>query len=425
MAGKIRSVENGVTTTLKKAYSVENGTSVKLKKAYSVENGITQLLWNGSRGVSEFLKLKNSAYEWVITDDGNSIRSLINHEGDLGAVCVRNNILYRMLKTIDSNGYTISTLQKKSFESSSWVNIRASLKLEKAYYLSYNQYTDVFVITEVSGNRYGEIQSTDGTASIYYNTVAGSNIENVDFTSIGYISTSQTAEFETMDYWLVPPTVYSSGDKFFSYMSYFRYRTGYIISISGFKNGENSWRTDASSNVGVADPILFNGSYFCVSPLFTGSYPTRITFSSGVASPSYTTFPSSGTPPGIASGTGSSNGRARFFIHNGKLIYIVITKTTSTSPYGTVQIYTSTDGITFTLIKSHVLPTLNSNLYNVIYLGETAETWNFIASTRRDTTTQQSNAVFYYINKADYSVENEESIIIDGEPAYFGVTKYE
>ncbi len=419
--------EDGLQVPIGKAFITEEGKQVSIGKAFITENGVYRLLSMGGRGISEFLTYHNTnGYSWMLTDDGSSVKRLADGQTDM--VWLRNNVMYRIKKVVDSNGYTNCILQKKPFETTSWTDIRSSGNSTTAYYLSYNKYDDVFVVTQVLDNINGESQSREGTTSIYYATVPGSNIESDStiFTSLVYswTSASLSVEFASMDVWQIPPTVYSHGDKFFLYMRYYMYSGGSAIYITGFKNGENAWYGVGAQSIGTTEPVLFNGSYFNVSSPFGYEPPTKITFSSGTSSPSYSTYTSISNPPGAATNT-SGNGRAKFFLNNGKLVYIVVTKELSTSTSGTVQIYTSTDGSSFTLVRSNILPTLSNYIYNIIYLGETSETWNFLISTKRDSVTQQSNGAFYYINKSDYAVESEPPITIDGEPMYFGVTKYE
>lgn len=439
MAKGIYTAVGSSTKKVKKIYGAIGGTTRKIKKAYAVVDGKTRLIWSGTRCVSEAPRMTNRSnytYDWASTEDGVTFTSYYtgtSFQTYLPYVWVRNNVMYRLLKDYNKSSYlNTCTLQKKEFGATSWTDIKTITSTANGYYLSYNKYEDTFIYLKVNSDRNGENQVSDGSVSFYISKViSGSAIETTDFTTLGYSTINGLSlSFEEMDFWDVRPIVFSYGDKRFFYCRYYQYSGSKLKAYAAYKNGDNSWNT-TNGYVGNTEPILFNGAYFGVPSQYEEyGTPCKITFKYTDASNTnvYAFGTASGYPPTHSSSLDASNGRSRFFLNNGTLVYIVaVTRDDATTGYDTcdISVYTSTDGTNFSLKKTVSLPSLSGNTNTVIYMGEDSQSWYYLATTYINSSTNTTSVLPYSISKADYSFEYESPTTMNGMIQNFGVTKYE
>lgn len=336
-----------------------------------------------------------------------------------------NGYLYRIVNTKVASGSYHCTIQRRLITDSSWTvfNTIQTSGYYGGYYLTYNEQDQLGVVTRVVDYRAMVEQSQTGTVRLEIITGSMDVLLNLNYSNVG--SAWSTAFEEYFDGGSTVngiPSVWRSNNRYFLsfQIDYFNGWSTTIRNVYRFRNVGDGW-SQLSSNYTVAEnPVFFNNYHFCVGGFnhFTGYSPVRYNFYENESSPSYQIFNSNSKPYSTIRG----NGKEKFFVQNGELVYIVTSQSSVGSTRTTfVQVYTSTDGNSFTLRTQKDISSLVTIYYgDVTYLGDNTTHWFFNADVQRQTGSNTTNNVFYSISKSDYSIQNTGLVSNNGSIVGWG-----
>lgn len=410
--------DNYKARKVKKIYvGGSDGLAHKVKKIYVGDaNGVARLAWSNS-ALKEIGFNKDTNKMILQTDDFTTYTELSDgtnasaYRQKIQYVINRKGYIYRL-----NNVYTGTTktsanaiLQCKKVGDPTWTDLYSvSLSsTDTGYFMTYNPYEDAFTFTRVTAFYTAAYNSKNDTGSIAVYTIFGDTINSNSWVYTAnsggwkYVTTSISW---TTSYWHESFETFYANGAYYLGMNYYGGSYTYYRTWCCAPNSTNfTILSDSYPRYGY-HMLYFNGKYF-------------VSGSSKISYRAYSFSLTSGYnyPQGITeiSNTNDKLGNmgddaGRFFIVNNILYYIVMKY--GTNGVNTINIYQSTDGVTFTLYKSDTKTNGFNGIYlsSSTYIGENSESIYYIFS--RIMGSYDSRLALVTISKSDFNISYSNTI---------------